>query len=165
MIQSFIFFFFPWKTHRASAYFLQFRKILLSRLSLESVHLGRLFLLSASLAVFKALFVFRLVSPLPPSVSFSLSPVPPQTARRNCYSQVIILFVRLHSAVNPLGIPPHSLLTLLQSSFSCQSQNIAEGEKRKWDKDKGIDSRRAAEDAFEMRRETVQRRGFVAAVI
>lgn len=71
----------------------------------------------------------------PPSVSFSLSPVPSQTVQRNCYSQVIILFVRLHSAVNPLGIPLYSLLTLLQSSFSCQSQNIAEGEKRNRDKD------------------------------
>lgn len=45
--------------------------------------------------------------------------------------------MRLHSAVNPLGIPLYSLLTLLQSSFSCQSQNIAEGEKRNRDEDKG----------------------------
>lgn len=70
-------------------------------------------------------------------LSLSLSSVVSQTVQQNCYSQVIILFVRLHSAVNPLGIPQYSLLTLLQSSFSCQSQNIAEGEKRNRDKDNG----------------------------
>lgn len=70
------------------------------------------------------------------SLSSSLSSAASQTVQQNCYSQVIILFVRLHSAVNPQGIPLYSLLTLLQSSFSCQSQNTAEGEKRHKDKDK-----------------------------
>lgn len=72
------------------------------------------------------------LSPLP------LSTLRSQTVQQNCYSQVIILFVRLHSAVNPLGIPLYSLLTLLQSGFGCQSQNTAEGEKRSRHKDKGI---------------------------
>lgn len=72
--------------------------------------------------------LFLLLSP-PVSSSPSLC-VRSQTVRQNCYSQVIILFVRLHSAVNPLGIPSRSLLTPRQSGFSCQSQNIAEGEKR-----------------------------------
>ena len=64
--------------------------------------------------------------------------------------------MRLHSAVNPLGIPLYSLLTLLQSSFSCQSQNIAEGEKRNKDKDKerGIGVEREREGERERGRET-----------
>lgn len=64
-----------------------------------------------------------------------LSPLPSQIVQQNCYSQVIILFVRLQSAVNPLGIPLYSLLTLPQSSLGCQSQNAAEGEKRSQHKD------------------------------
>ncbi len=108
--------------------------------------------------------------PLPLSLSLSLSFVPFQTAQRNCYSQVIILFVRLHSAVNPLGIPLYSLLTLLQSSFSCQSQNIAEGEKRNIDEDK--EGRREREEETETQgqkcggnnREKVRQGGWLAAV-
>lgn len=65
------------------------------------------------------------------SLSLALArSLPSQMVQRNCYSHVIILFVCLHSAVNPPGTSFCSLLTLLQSSFSCQSQNIAEGKKQ-----------------------------------
>lgn len=94
---------------------------------LKSVHSSLPLFLCLVLTVFEALFISPSLSLSPTSLSFHLlscaiSPFPPQTVLWNCYSPVIILFVRLHSAVNPLGIPLYSLLTLLQSSFSCQSQ-------------------------------------------
>lgn len=81
----------------------------------------------------------------------------PQRCSENCYSQVIILFVRLHSAVNVLGIPPYSLLTQLQSSFNCQSQNITEGEKGNWDKDKERRRHRATENVLEKQQRGCER--------
>jgi len=127
------------KTHRGSDYFLQFRKIVLSGPPLESVHLYLPLFLPLFSTVFKAFCVCRFSLLLSLSLS-SIGLFPslqrlPQTVQRNCYSQVIILFVHLHSAVNPHGISLYSLLILPQSSFSCQSQNIAEGEKRDRDKD------------------------------
>lgn len=100
--------------------------------------------------------LFLLLSP-PVSSSPSLC-VRSQTVRQNCYSQVIILFVRLHSAVNPLGIPSRSLLTPRQSGFSCQSQNIAEGEKKAIaDKDEERDRRTG--DSQEWKVKVVQMKG------